>query len=53
VRGSGFGAERVTEGEERGFGGELGIERQRSLGKAVFARAEGLEPGVAVGEAPG
>ena len=50
---SGFGGEGVAEGEEGGFGVELGVEGERTLGEAVFSRAEGLEPGVAVGEAPG
>ena len=44
-----FGDDAVSEGEEGGFGIELGVEGKRALRKAVFARAEVLEPGVAVG----
>ena len=48
-----FGGERIAEGEEGGFGVELGVEGERALGQAVFAWAEALQPGIAVGEAPG
>ena len=48
-----FGGERVAEGEKGGFGIELGVEGKRALGELIIAGTEILEPGVAVGEAPG
>jgi hypothetical protein len=48
-----FGCDAVAEGEERGFGIKFGVEGKRPLSQAVFARAEVLQPGVTVGEAPG
>ena len=49
----GFRGERVADGEKGGLGVEIGVEGERTLRKAVLARTEVLEPGIAVGEAPG
>src|SRR6266849_626224 len=43
----------VAEGEEGWFGMEIGVEGQRALGEAIFARAEAVEPSIAVGQTPG
>ena len=48
-----FGGEGIAYGEEGCFGVELGVEGERTLGETVLAGAEVLQPGVAVGEAPG
>lgn len=43
----------VAEGEEGRLGMEIGVEGQRALGEAILARAEAVEPGIAVGQTPG
>ena len=45
--------EGVAKGEEGWLWVEVAVEGEGALGEMIFARAESLEPGIAVREAPG